>query len=72
MSIQQPHMPQTWNLTFSNIFAQVDAFIKRCHDLLEISEARTHFARKDGNGRRPLPIFSGTKGSCRVQFVHIH
>ena len=49
-------------MTFSNIFSQVDAFIKRCEDVLEICEAQVHFLRKVGKAKQPLPVFSGTKG----------
>jgi dynein heavy chain len=35
-----------WNFETSNIFAQIDAFLQRCRDLLEICEGQIQFARK--------------------------
>merc|ERR1712159_406791 len=34
-----------WVLDQSSIFAQIDAFIQRCKDLLEVCECQQHFAR---------------------------
>ena len=41
----------------SSIFAQIDAFVQRCKDLLEVCEALTQFAPK-----AKLPTFGGTRG----------
>nr|KAG5688710.1 hypothetical protein BaRGS_029536 [Batillaria attramentaria] len=46
-----------WVLDKSSIFAQVDAFIQRCKDLLEL-----HFARQEDGQRTEMPHFGGQKG----------
>nr|XP_039250408.1 dynein heavy chain 2, axonemal-like [Styela clava] len=51
-----------WVLDQSSIFAQVDAFIQRCRDLLEVCECQRHFARRKDGDRTPLPSFSGQRG----------
>jgi dynein heavy chain, axonemal len=48
---------RAWDHDKSPIFAQVDAFVQRCADLLDICEAQLQF----GGQRRP-PIFGGSKG----------
>lgn len=50
------------------IFAQIDAFVQRCHNLMEVCEGQLQFARKSlkgktENGRAPLPAFGGSRGS---------
>lgn len=35
-----------WDFDPSSIFAQIDAFVQRCRDLLEVCEAQVLFARK--------------------------
>ena len=53
-----------WNFDTASIFAQVDAFVQRCRDLLEICEGQLQFARR-GNGigqGSQLPRFAGTRG----------
>jgi len=49
-----------WKIKSDSIFAQIEAFVQRCHDLKEICEGQIQFARK-GSGI-VLPKFSGTKG----------
>ena len=34
-----------WVLDESSIFAQIDAFVQRCRDLLEVAEGQVHFGR---------------------------
>jgi dynein heavy chain len=34
-----------WKFEYSNIFAQIDAFVQRCKELLEICEAQIHFSK---------------------------
>lgn len=49
-----------WKFKTDSIFAQIDAFIQRCNDLIDICKGQIQFARK---GRKfDLPMFSGTKG----------
>ncbi|KAJ3375748.1 Dynein heavy chain 2, axonemal [Allomyces arbusculus] len=54
-----------WDFDHSSIFAQVDAFVQRCRDLLELCEGQMQFARKltpDGK-KLPIPVFGGSKGA---------
>ena len=47
-----------WSFEDTSIFAQLDAFIQRCRDLMEICEAQVQFARKHAKGTKiPLPHF---------------
>ena len=55
-----------WNFDEASIFAQIDAFVQRCRDLLEVCEGQIQFARKSSSTKGksgPLPEFGGTKGS---------
>ncbi|XP_046574741.1 LOW QUALITY PROTEIN: dynein axonemal heavy chain 2-like [Haliotis rubra] len=54
--------PSGWVLDKSSIFAQIDAFIQRCKDLLEVCEAQIHFARMEDGNRTEMPYFGGQKG----------
>ncbi|CAN0210547.1 unnamed protein product, partial [Phaeothamnion confervicola] len=54
-----------WDFDEASIFAQIDAFVQRCCDLLEICEGQMQFARKSsatGGKPGPLPEFGGTRG----------
>ncbi|KAJ3123528.1 Dynein heavy chain 2, axonemal [Physocladia obscura] len=52
-----------WDFDQSSIFAQIDAFVQRCRDLLEVCEGQIQFSRKiTGGEKSPIPIFGGTKG----------
>ncbi|KAL7754402.1 hypothetical protein RI367_000383 [Sorochytrium milnesiophthora] len=52
-----------WDFDHSSIFAQVDAFIQRCRDLLEVCEGQVQFSRKLSGGKKaPIPIIGGSKG----------
>lgn len=52
-----------WDFDQSSIFAQIDAFVQRCRDLLEVCEGQIQFARKISNGEKaPIPFFGGSKG----------
>jgi len=58
-----------WNFDIASIFAQVDAFVQRCRDLLEVCEGQIQFARRSDkickaspNVRAPLPIFGSSRG----------
>jgi dynein heavy chain len=54
---------QTWDFDQSSIFAQIDAFVQRCRDLIEVCEGQIQFARKLNSGKKePIPIFGGSKG----------
>jgi dynein axonemal heavy chain len=56
-----------WDFDSSSIFAQVDAFMQRCRDLLEVCEGQLQFARRTLSSSpgqsAPLPTFGGTRGA---------
>lgn len=54
--------PVGWVLDKSSIFAQIDAFIQRCKDLIEVCEAQIHFARREDGEKMEMPHFAGQKG----------
>ncbi|KAJ3021850.1 hypothetical protein HKX48_007626 [Thoreauomyces humboldtii] len=52
-----------WDFDESSIFAQIDAFVQRCRDLLEVCEGQIQFARKlNGGEKATIPFFGGSKG----------
>jgi dynein heavy chain len=54
-----------WKFDDASIFAQTDAFVQRCRDLLEVCEGQIQFCRKSsGTNGKPgaLPRFGGTRG----------
>ncbi|XP_072006034.1 dynein axonemal heavy chain 2 [Engystomops pustulosus] len=51
-----------WVLDQTSIFAQVDAFIQRCKDLLEVCLCQQQFGRWEDRKRTPLPCFPGQSG----------
>jgi dynein heavy chain len=52
---------KNWELdSDETIFAENEAFIQRCKDLLEICEGQLQFARK--GEKQGMPVFGGTKG----------
>ena len=52
-----------WDFDQSSIFAQIDAFVRRCRDLLEVCEGQLQFARKiPGGFKAPIPHFGGVRG----------
>ncbi|KAI8904300.1 dynein heavy chain and region D6 of dynein motor-domain-containing protein [Gorgonomyces haynaldii] len=54
---------KTWEFDQSSIFAQIDAFVQRCRDLLEVCEGQIQFARKLTGGKKaPIPFFGGSRG----------
>ncbi|XP_066933177.1 dynein axonemal heavy chain 2-like [Clytia hemisphaerica] len=67
MDISKVHLwysesDEKWVLDQTSIFAQADAFVQRCKDLLEVCEGLIHFARRTDGTHHTLPIFSGLKG----------
>jgi dynein heavy chain len=65
-----------WNYDENSIFAQLDAFIQRCRDLLEVCEAQIQFARKTTGGEKlPVPQFGNnqkidlSKGYIYIQLI---
>ncbi|XP_063305793.1 dynein axonemal heavy chain 2 [Pelobates fuscus] len=51
-----------WVLDQTSIFAQVDAFIQRCKDLLEVCLCQQQFGRWEDGTQTPLPCFAGHSG----------
>jgi dynein heavy chain len=63
---QRDKYGKVWNIEESTVFAQLEAFIQRCTDLIDICESQIQFVRKSsatGNSAGPMPFFSGTKSS---------
>ncbi|XP_077169770.1 dynein axonemal heavy chain 2 isoform X1 [Paroedura picta] len=56
------HSGKGWVLDQTSIFAQVDAFVQRCKDLLEVCDGQQHFARWEDGKQTPLPCFFGQRG----------
>ena len=56
-----------WVLDHISIFAQVDAFIQRCKDLLDVCEGQAHFGHRSEGKRRPVPPFAGVTGPSIVK-----
>lgn len=55
------------SLVFENMSLQIDAFVQRCSELLEVCESQIQLARKTMGGgggwaSGPLPEFGGTRG----------
>ena len=53
---------EPWVLDKTSIFAQVDAFVQRCKDLLEVCECQIHFARMNEGDKTEMPHFAGQRG----------
>ena len=51
-----------WELDKKSIFAQIDAFIQRCRDLIEVCECQSHFRRFEDGEQAEMPLFAGHKG----------
>ncbi|KAA0188249.1 Dynein heavy chain axonemal, partial [Fasciolopsis buskii] len=63
--LQQMHSRNSsvpWDAQKNSIFAQVDAFIQRCRDLLEICECQKNFGRFEEGNKTTMPIFQGARG----------
>ncbi|EKX36467.1 hypothetical protein GUITHDRAFT_97557 [Guillardia theta CCMP2712] len=50
---------KAWNYDESRIFAQIDAFMQRCRDLLEVCESQNQFSPSEES---EIPVFSGVQG----------
>ncbi|XP_040202767.1 dynein heavy chain 2, axonemal [Rana temporaria] len=62
MKVHQRFSNVGWILDQTSIFAQVDAFIQRCKDLLEVCLCQQQFGRWDDGQQTPLPCFPGQSG----------
>jgi dynein heavy chain, axonemal len=60
--IHQKMSSKGWELDRTTIFAQIDAFIQRCRDLIEICDCQEHFANCNDDDKKSTPIFGGQKG----------
>ncbi|XP_078526452.1 dynein axonemal heavy chain 2 isoform X1 [Lissotriton helveticus] len=60
--IHHRYSSKGWVLDQTTIFAQVDAFIQRCRDLLEVCDCQQQFGRWEDGTQTPLPCFSGHIG----------
>jgi dynein heavy chain len=61
---QKNRYGRSWEIDEASVFAQIDAFVQRCRDLIEVCECQMQFARKSaatGGKCGPLPDFGGTK-----------
>lgn len=51
-----------WDVDYQTIFNQVDAFVQRLKDFIEICEAMIVFGRYDERKEIPRPLFGGIRG----------
>ena len=61
---QKSRYGRSWDIDDASIFAQIDAFVQRCRDLIDVCESQIQFVRKSsatGGKPGPLPQFGGTK-----------
>lgn len=61
---QKARYGSSWDIDDASIFAQIDAFVQRCRDLIEVCESQMQFVRKSGvtkGNPGPIPHFGGTK-----------
>ena len=61
---QKVRYGRVWEIDDASVFAQIDAFVQRCRDLIEVCENQMQFVRKSAatNGTPgPVPQFGGTK-----------
>ncbi|XP_056156824.1 dynein axonemal heavy chain 2 [Lampris incognitus] len=56
------YSPQGWVADWTSIFAQVDAFVQRCKELLEVCDCQQQFARFEEGQQLDLPCFPGCLG----------
>ncbi|CAM9180031.1 unnamed protein product [Ectocarpus fasciculatus] len=70
---QKNRYGRAWDIDDAGIFAQIDAFVQRCRDLMEVCECQMQFARKSAaTGGKPgaVPDFGGTKAAEVVEGIH--
>ncbi|XP_076454460.1 dynein axonemal heavy chain 2-like [Babylonia areolata] len=71
-AVHQKFSPHEWKLDENNFFSQMEAFVQRCKDLLEVCDAQQHFARFVEGNQIPLPQFWGHKGlqiACQLKNI---
>jgi len=50
-----------WNFQEGAIFPQIDAFVQRCCDLLEVCEGQQQFVISARESAGQVPVFGGTR-----------
>jgi dynein heavy chain len=63
---------RVWEIDDASIFAQIDAFVQRCRDLIEVCESQMQFVRKSGatgGAPGPIPKFGGTRANEIVSAI---
>ena len=61
---QRARYGREWEIDDASVFAQIDAFVQRCRDLIEVCENQVQFVRKSAATKGspgPVPHFGGTK-----------
>jgi dynein heavy chain len=59
----RPAGQRAWDVDDKNVFLQLQAFVTRCHDLVEVCEGQVQFARRSLGKQTKLPRFGGARGS---------
>jgi dynein heavy chain len=72
---QKSRYGRCWEIDDASIFAQIDAFVQRCRDLIEVCESQMQFVRKSAHttikgGAGPVPHFGGTRAQEIVEGIH--
>jgi dynein heavy chain len=75
ISRQKSRYGRSWEIDDASIFAQIDAFVQRCRDLIEICESQMQFVRKSAQtaikgAAGPVPSFGGTKAQEIVEGIN--
>jgi dynein heavy chain, axonemal len=61
---QKARYGTSWDIDDASIFAQIDAFVQRCRDLIEVCESQMQFVRKSAATKGspgPIPNFGGSR-----------
>jgi dynein heavy chain len=59
---EETQLARRWEFDTASIFAQIDAFVQRCRDLLEICEGQLQWAGSHAKVVVPLPVFGAARG----------
>lgn len=73
ISRQKNRYGRVWEIDDASIFAQIDAFVQRCRDLIEVCESQMQFVRKSAETKGnpgPVPQFGGTKAQEIVDGIN--
>ena len=58
---------RSWNVNHDSVFAQVDAFIQRCRDLIDVCMCVRHFGNKTGTTEHSFPQLTGTNAHANTR-----